>query len=484
MKVLLALLLLNNTWACEALIGSKKELSNWPLNTAWGDEAELTRGLFPDDLTDAGHFNNHPEHPSGTTSPAYASQSNHDQLDSSVWEMPESNLGFNNFGYNLDGCKSFNLDASSGMNSPSHAYHHHPFGTETHRVLESGTSDPLFWTKVLESLDAHTPQQHHSNLVPDVASNSKHHPTGLMELDAPIDYDLFNSFEPHTLNVPSNFNHNPTESMKLEAPTDSPINPFQPRIPTSSSLAPATSFGLPIPVFTKKFFQEAGESNDKHDAHSIEKILIHLELREEESPVMMDDDTNLFRFCQHFPYIRTKKNPREKTEKGMTYRQTKYFTTNRKIWLNYWKAKTNIDLDGYVKQIDLPSFRKIFPLFLFHIEVITMILPPMKMEGLDARCQWYVKFVNAINKLPDAQEEPELYQQVHSFSPKNPRSSNHHSAALWKLVPAWAKTYRPSIIIRETPGKPLQVPPGTTSFINAIFAGSITKLTQKCQSGT
>jgi hypothetical protein len=60
--------------------------------------------------------------------------------------------------------------------------------------------------------------------------------------------------------APCNSNHRPTGSKTWQAPTDSSSKfLLEPHIPTSSiSPENASSFGLPIPHFTKKFLKEAG----------------------------------------------------------------------------------------------------------------------------------------------------------------------------------------------------------------------------------
>jgi hypothetical protein len=122
--------------------------------------------------------------------------------------------------------------------------------------------------------------------------------------------------------------------------------------------------------------------------------------------------------------------------------------------LDYWKEKTNIKLYHYVDQIKDKLFKKVFPLFLFHIEVITLILPPMKMEGLDARFQWYVKLANAISNRPKSQEDHQLQKLAESFPFTKPTTPQAVNATLWKFVAAWARKYRPRILLTVRKEKP------------------------------
>ncbi|PLW17007.1 hypothetical protein PCANC_11373 [Puccinia coronata f. sp. avenae] len=510
-KLFLALLLLT-LWTCEAFIGPAEELPDWPLNTRWGDEAELTLSLGlhdPDYAHDASHFNNL-HHPSSTTPPADASNSHHDQLDSSsAWGMREPDVGFYHSGYNLDGWSSMNVE-SSLANLPSYSCHP-PASTEAHEVLDPGTSDSFSWGSVLDSANSNTPWQHHFNdPVSDVPSNPHQNPTHSAILQAPTHspstssepsdsfswvsiLDSVNTntpwrqyFNDPVSDVPSNPHQHPTHSAMSQAPTHSPSTLLEPHIPTSSSSKSATSFGLPIPWFTKKFLREAGESPDAHHQPSIEKLRIHLQSLEEEQQVVLDDDAKIYGFCQAFHGIIVPRDPTRPA--GMDYQQATYFIDNRNIWLDYWQKRTNIRLHDYVGQIKHITFIQTFSLFLCYIEVITLILPPMEMEALDVRCKWFVKLANAISNPWDRkpEEDQELNKLAQSFAFKKPTSPAHLSAILWKFVAAWARTYRPSMVItdpKQKPEKALKVARSVTSFINAIFASSIVELTRQCKAG-
>ncbi|PLW58428.1 hypothetical protein PCANC_00601 [Puccinia coronata f. sp. avenae] len=285
MKVFLALLLILGTiWTCEA-------------------------------FCDASHSNYPHDHPSSTNTPAYTSSSNshHDQLDSSIWGMPEANLGSNHFGYNLHGWNPVNADASCSVNQPSYSVYH-PGSTGAHGVLEPGISYSFSFDGVLQSANDNTPWHHQfeSNPVPNAPSNSYRRPTGSKKLKKP------------------------------KVPLSSMLKPHGQSI--LSSTEPATSFGLPIPWFTKKFLKKA--------------------------------------------------------------------------------------------------------------EVITLILPPMKMEGLDARFQWYVKLANAISNRPKSQEDHQLQKLAESFPFTKPTTPQAVNATLWKFVAAWARKYRPRILLTVRKEKP------------------------------
>jgi hypothetical protein len=59
----------------------------------------------------------------------------------------------------------------------------------------------------------------------------------------------------------------------------------------------------------------------------------------------------------------------------MNFDEITFFTWNKEIWLTCWKKKTAIKLDGYVEQLPSGTLERMFPLFLFYIEIFTMILP-------------------------------------------------------------------------------------------------------------
>ncbi|PLW48321.1 hypothetical protein PCASD_02872 [Puccinia coronata f. sp. avenae] len=265
--------------------------------------------------SDASHSNYPHDHPSSTNTPAYTSSSNshHDQLDSSIWGMPEANLGSNHFGYNLHGWNPVNADASCSVNQPSYSVYH-PGSTGAHGVLEPGISYSFSFDGVLQSANDNTPWHHQfeSNPVPNAPSNSYRRPTGSKKLKKP------------------------------KVPLSSMLKPHGQSI--LSSTEPATSFGLPIPWFTKKFLKKA--------------------------------------------------------------------------------------------------------------EVITLILPPMKMEGLDARFQWYVKLANAISNRPKSQEDHQLQKLAESFPFTKPTTPQAVNATLWKFVAAWARKYRPRILLTVRKEKP------------------------------
>ncbi|PLW20233.1 hypothetical protein PCANC_07449 [Puccinia coronata f. sp. avenae] len=354
MKVFLALLLILGTiWTCEA-------------------------------FCDASHSNYPHDHPSSTNTPAYTSSSNshHDQLDSSIWGMPEANLGSNHFGYNLHGWNPVNADASCSVNQPSYSVYH-PGSTGAHGVLEPGISYSFSFDGDLQSANDNTPWHHQfeSNPVPNAPSNSYRRPTGSKKLKKP------------------------------KVPLSSMLKPHGQSI--LSSTEPATSFGLPIPRFTKKFLKKAGESSKLHHENSIEKLQTHLKSLGEEQPVVLNDDTNFYKFCEGFHLI---KPTQGQNKAGMTYNQTSFFLNER--------------------------------------EVITLILPPMKMEGLDARFQWYAKLANTISNRPKSQEDHQLQKLAESFPFTKPTTPQAVNATLWKFVAAWARKYRPRMLLTVRKEKP------------------------------
>jgi hypothetical protein len=268
-----------------------------------------------------------------------------------------------------------------------------------------------------------------------------------------------------------------------------------PRIPISGASTPATSFGLPIWAFTKQFVREADQLNDGHDARSIEKRLNYFVSYGEEQPLVIDDNSEFYKFCSTFHLIPTPiASQNENVKWGLSYEQTRWLINHSIVWFNYWEKKTKINLKHYFNEIKLAAFRDVFPLFLFYIEIITMILTWKQMEGLHVRCQWFIKFANTITNLHNAeselepQEDLELYKLAQAFSfTEPPRSSKNIRAALWKFVAAWARTYRPRIFPKKSDKKTLETDEksllsmsmSARSLINSIFAGSIYKLTQQ-----
>jgi hypothetical protein len=205
--------------------------------------------------------------------------------------MPEANLGSNHFGYNLHGWNPVNADASCSVNQPSYSVYH-PGSTGAHGVLEPGISYSFSFDGVLQSANDNTPWHHQfeSNPVPNAPSNSYRRPTGSKKLKKP------------------------------KVPLSSMLKPHGQSI--LSSTEPATSFGLPIPWFTKKFLKKAGESSELHHENSIEKLQTHLKSLGEEQPVVLNDDTNFYKFCEGFHLI---KPTQGQNKAGMTYHQTASF---------------------------------------------------------------------------------------------------------------------------------------------------------------
>ncbi|PLW22615.1 hypothetical protein PCASD_12228 [Puccinia coronata f. sp. avenae] len=329
MRVFLVSLFMGAIWICEALY-SPRDLPEFSQNYERVDDgSELTQdGL----INYASQFSS-PHHASSTTT-LYTSNSL-DQVDSSARRIPK-NPGFNPFGHDIPATDrlraSMNVGASSTRGtSPSFPYHH-PVGPEIHGFPVHEDSESSFWKNILESDKAGTAWQH------------------------------------------------------LLSSTDLTSSSLEPHIPPTGLSKRGTSFGLPIFWFTRQDLPEAGKTT-QHPQSSLFQFQLFLASLGEEEPVVVDDDAKLYELCQSYDSIAA---PTEENISRVCER-TGYFINNRRIWLRYWEAHTGIKLDVYLKNIKYEAFKGIFPLFLFYIEAITMILPKIKMEDLKDRCKWFAK---------------------------------------------------------------------------------------------
>jgi hypothetical protein len=239
------------------------------------------------------------------------------------------------------------------------------------------------------------------------------------------------------------------------------------------------SFGLPISSLTKNLFKEAGVLIEHHSTARV-KPPTPLELLGEGEGMVAEDDDDFWRFCVSFRSIVS--SPARQGPSGL-HERTRYFINNRHIWLKFWEGRTGINLQQYVDKITYKPMKETFPLFLFHVEVITMVLPEMKMEGLRARCEWYVEVANAMFKSIDPDKQPTLHALAEHFRVK-PAASDQNLAALPKsFVLAWANKYRPRIFAGYNAGSldKFNLPLPVNIFLNSLFTHTIVQLTDECR---
>ncbi|PLW43136.1 hypothetical protein PCASD_08046 [Puccinia coronata f. sp. avenae] len=193
--------------------------------------------------------------------------------------------------------------------------------------------------------------------------------------------------------------------------------------------------------------------------------------------MVVEEDTQFWPFVVWF-----RSTVSAPTESGSSLAErTRYFLTNRHIWLEFWEKRTGINLQEiYVNRIKLQSMKKTFPLFLFYIEVITMVLPEMRMEGLHARCEWYVKVANAMYQRVDPDEEPKLYELAKHLEGKLTDSDSKLAALPKTVVLAWANEHRPRIFAtpKAQSWTEFELPQHVAIFLNLIFNHLIVELTE------
>ncbi|PLW30243.1 hypothetical protein PCANC_25209 [Puccinia coronata f. sp. avenae] len=250
----------------------------------------------------------------------------------------------------------------------------------------------------------------------------------------------------------------------------------QPNIPISGSLRePAQSFGLPILWLTKKFFKKTGALIEHHSTFRAgpKPPLGSLEVGQ---AMVVNDDAEFWKFCGSFRSIV------KGGSSGLSER-TRYFINNRHIWIKFWERQTGINLQKYVDQITFEPMKQTFPLFLFHIEVITMVLPKMKMEGLHARCDWYVQLANAMYKPQNPDKDPTMHALVQSLSRRRTEAFRSLAGLTKTFVSAWANRYRPRIFATEKARSrdEFKLPLTIGIFLNTIFTSSIVQFTHECQ---
>jgi hypothetical protein len=263
--------------------------------------------------------------------------------------------------------------------------------------------------------------------------------------------------------------------MISEASTDLTSSSLEPHIPPTGLSKRGTSFGLPIFWFTRQDLPEAGKTT-QHPQTSLFQFQLFLASLGEEEPVVVDDDAKLYELCQSYDSIAA---PTEENISRVCER-TGYFINNRRIWLRYWEAHTGIKLDVYLKNIKYEAFKGIFPLFLFYIEAITMILPKIKMEDLKDRCKWFVQFGNRRQNASRPQGDADFNEIAMILSQKHTYSYEPLILILWTFITAWARQYRPRMFPPRA-GNRSQITAPLARFFNAIFAKSIVKLTEECK---
>ncbi|PLW09264.1 hypothetical protein PCANC_01527 [Puccinia coronata f. sp. avenae] len=310
--------------------------------------------------------------------------------------------------------------------------------------------------------------QHHLYSHSSVPIDSIHHSTGSNLWEAPVEYSP-----------------NPSDSPLImrEAPTYSFPTSLKPHLPSSSSSSEfVPGFGLPINFFTKNFFKEAAHSKGIHQG-LLDKILTHFgspthfgSLKEDEE-VKIGHDSQLWEASKSFRSIKSNIKDTGK----LTAQSATYFIKSSATRMDYWKKRTQIRLDDYVRMIESSGFKDIFPLYLFYIEFLTMILPKKPMEELDARCKFFVDLANAAVRLPVRVRDAELSEIAHSLSRKAPKEQAKRSTIAWAFVFAWAKKYRPEIFITEMKQAKPQLPTNVTSFINALVSCTVKELTEQVE---
>ncbi|PLW41506.1 hypothetical protein PCANC_13105 [Puccinia coronata f. sp. avenae] len=257
-----------------------------------------------------------------------------------------------------------------------------------------------------------------------------------------------------------------------------PDSPSNIAIFDSSDSEPDQSFGLPIFCLCKNFLKETGALIE-HDSTSEAVSESPFDSLGEGQAMVVKQDTEFWSFCSSFRSI---VKPQPETGPSSLAERMGYFIDNRNIWLKFWGKRTGIDLQQYVDQIKFKPMKQTFPLFLFYIEVITMILPKIKMEGLEARCEWYIELANKMYKPPDRKREPMLYAQVQFLARMDTRSNKRLAALPKAFVSAWAKKYRPGILANPDARSrnEFELPLGITVFLNLLFTHSIFQLTKEC----
>jgi hypothetical protein len=455
--------------------GSENHLPQWSQDAAelenylWEESSHFTHAQHhQNDLNYDTQFDISPHDTFSTITP-YPFNPTYNQLDSSAWGTP-GNLGFDQYAHNTPAAPSWDFITHTGMSSssanlPPHSYHH-PVVTEAYGVPEHGISPPTVWQEPLASANGHD-WRYHLDPVSNVVPNSNHDPTGSMIVEALKDYSP-NSLAPPTL--------------------------------AFSLSEPATSFGLPIEWFTREFFREARISTEAAELAepatkggmkrapkrmaqgstqgapgNYDKLESHLRDLEAGQPVVIHDDTKLHDWSRSY-FTRKIDTDDLSAVRG---RRTRYFFEHREIWLDFWEAQTGIDLKSYVDQIQIEPYKLIFPLFLFYIEIITLILPRTKMEGLENRCQWFVNVANSVPKhrLLDPQKDSEIAQILFR---KKADSNIDRNVVTWIILFAWIKQYRPQILPQEAFEPPFRMTVSIKSLWNTLFMCSVVKLTEEC----
>ncbi|KAA1119570.1 hypothetical protein PGT21_029412, partial [Puccinia graminis f. sp. tritici] len=183
-------------------------------------------------------------------------------------------------------------------------------------------------------------------------------------------------------------------------------------------------------------------------------------------------------------------NEKQSTELKLTPKERKflirekqrYFDRNVYIWYNYWKDQTQIDFkEKFERRIQPYVFRKYFPYFLFHVDMIIAIFSPGKerieyKNELERASELYL---NLLKKYLD-----EDSQEEKKNSGRFPKSSRFYrieekgDSALWVFLEPWIKNLFPELW-NQMASSDKKINDQAKAVIRTFFCCSIEQATKK-----
>jgi hypothetical protein len=145
-------------------------------------------------------------------------------------------------------------------------------------------------------------------------------------------------------------------------------------------------------------------------------------------------------------YTDLKISPKER--KQMIRDKQRYFHRNSCIWYNYWKDQTQIDFkEKFESRIQPCVFKKQFPYFLFHVEMILAIFSPGK-ERLEYENELEKASEFYLNLLKKYLDEDRKEEEKNGRFPKSSgfyKIKGNGNSALWIFLEPWIKSLFPEL---------------------------------------
>ncbi|KAA1086794.1 hypothetical protein PGT21_011930 [Puccinia graminis f. sp. tritici] len=144
----------------------------------------------------------------------------------------------------------------------------------------------------------------------------------------------------------------------------------------------------------------------------------------------------------------------------------RFFEDSKDTWFDYWALQTKLNFKAYCESRIPAEYRDVFPLFVFHVEMIRAIIPLPEEQS----CEYTQKMAEACQFFEDlAKQKKENLDYL--------RKSKYGSGYLWDFLQPWIRHYSETLWTQmKDHNRDLSTAKG---LINKLFSLSVENLTEQ-----